>query len=264
MDPTPDTPESRDARRARLLDKIRKLRNLGADARGNEHETEAALRQAAALMAQHAIAEAELDMRDLDAGAVIMGECDVRPDGCTHEQAQARMRKPMKDLPGWAGTLAVGCAQFCDCQVIGAWDRVAGRVLRFQGEKGDVTTARWLFGVLIASINNAQAASHYHGRSDATAFRSGAAGTLQVRLKRLAEERKATLRQAAVSGSRALVVVDRKRELIAAHFKVAKYGKGRAREFTSARAAGQVAGGRMNIPQGRPIGSNAPAKRIAG
>ena len=249
--------------RERMLAKIRKLMAMGRDARGNEHETEAALRQANKLMQAHGIEEADVDMASLDAGTMIFGEVDVRPDGLTPSEAADKGKLYMRECPGWAGTLAVGVAFFTDTQCIQAQISF-GRVLRFRGEKGDVLFAKWLFAVLLAEINAEQAKSGYTTRGDAGAFRQGAASSLHRRLAKMAAERREAFAQASLSGSRALVVVNRKAQEIAERFGEVKYRGGRRVEGSGARWAGQRAGERVNIPAGRPLGSEAAKWRLEG
>ena len=61
--------------------RIRKLLAMGKDDRGNEHETEAAMRMANKLMAELGIEEADINMAALDANTMQFGEQLVHPDG---------------------------------------------------------------------------------------------------------------------------------------------------------------------------------------
>src|SRR3990167_5146728 len=195
--------QERIERRARMLEKVRKLLAMGRDARGNANESEIAMRQANKLMAEYGIAEAECDMTAIQAGEMVFGAAQCGPDGRAPEQGRV-----YKSCPTWAGILAVGVARFTDSVIVRKMT-ANGDMLVFQGEREDVLLARWIFGVLIASIQSEQRASGWKGRSDANGFRVSAASTLAVRLRELAAERVRIFEQARqMSNSRALVVVD--------------------------------------------------------
>lgn len=122
--------------------------------------------------------------------------------------------------------------------------------------------ARWLFGVLVNSIQREQKRSGWNGRGEASSFRSGAATTLQHRMRDMADERRKMYQQAqASSGSRALMVVDRKAIAIAERF-----GKQKTRSTytvqNGALIAGREAGQRINIPAGRPLSGD--SRRLLG
>lgn len=242
-------------RRARMLEKVRKLLNMAKDGRGNANEEEIAMRQANRIMAEYGIEEAECDMTAINAGEMSFGEAQCGPGGRAPEQG-----KVYKTMPSWAGILAVGVARFTD-SIIGRKRTANGEMLVFRGEREDVLLARWLFGVLVRSIQGEQKASGWTGRGDASSFRVAAASALQTRLMGLQRERMAMYESAKqASGSRALVVVDRKRSEIVARFGTQKTSKHRSSYHSSGAAiAGSEAGARINIPSGRPIGNNSNA-----
>ena len=126
--------------------RIRKLLAMGKDDRGNEHETEAAMRMANKLMAELGIEEADVNMAALDANTMQFGEQLVHPDG---KEFVAGMQPKAHDPKSkWQGFLGVGVADFCDC--IASLDRhpVWGVVIKFKGEREDVAFAVWLHKVL--------------------------------------------------------------------------------------------------------------------
>lgn len=243
----------RNERRAKMLEKVRKLLSMAKDGRGNANEEETAMRQANKIMAEYGIEEAECDMAAIDAGEMVFGEAQCTPDGNAPEPG-----KVYKNCPAWAGVLSLGVAYFTDTICKRAM-RATGQVVVYQGEKEDVLLARWVFGVLVQSIQAEQKRSGWTGRSDATAFRMAAASVLQSRMKAMQAERIAMYEAAkAQSQSRALMVVDRKQVEIASRF-----GQQGIRKHTSrsgadhgARIAGQEAGQRINIPSGRPVGQS--------
>lgn len=245
----------RNEKRARMLEKVRKLLAIGRDGRGNEHEEAIAMRQASKLMAEWGIEEAEADLSAIAADAMQFGESEIRPDG---KDAGNNMRS----TPSWAGVIGVGVARFTDtfCR-----QRMTERgvVLVFQGERNDVLLARWLFGVLVTAVQHEQRNSGWTSRGDANAFRRSAASALQNRMTAIARERRQVYEQAkATSGSRALVVVDKKLAIMEDRFGKQTYSKTRGSRSGDygAREAGRSAGNRINIPSGRPLGSETRAK----
>lgn len=242
--------DQRNERRARMLEKVRKLLAMAKDGRGNSNEEETAMRQANKIMAEYGIAEAECDMLALDREEMVFGAAQCGPDGKAPQAGRV-----YRSVPTWAGVLAVGIARFTDSVVIRKTTQY-GEMFVFQGEQQDVLLARWIFGVLVESVQREQKQSGWTRRSDATQFRQAAASALQWRLKAMAEERRAMYEKArAESNSRALVVVDRKQQEIAKRFGKQKVRSTRGGYVSGASQAGSEAGRRINIPSGRPIGS---------
>ena len=241
----------RTKRRARMLEKVRKLLAMGKG-NANAHESETAMRQANILMAEFGIEEAECDMTAINAGEMIFGETQCGPDGRAPQEG-----KVYKTCPTWCGVLGVGVARFTD-SICGRKTTANGEMFYFRGEKEDVLLARWIFGVLVDSIQLEQKKSGWTSRGDAGTFRLSAASTLQTRLKTLANERRAIYQKAqAESNSRALVVVDRKQQEIAIRFGTQKVRNTRSSYRSSGAAmSGSEAGRRINIPSGRPIGQS--------
>lgn len=243
-------------RRAAMLAKVRKLLNMARDGRGNATEEETAMRQANKIMAEYGIAEAECDMTAINAGEMVYGQIMVGPDG-----KDLKDGKVYKSSPTWAGVLGVGVARFTDTVIIRK-TTAHGDVFVFQGEKEDVLLARWIFGVLIESIQAEQKRSGWTSRGDANSFRTAAASALQNRLKDLAKERMAMYQQAVQSSaSMALVVVDRKQAEIAKRFGVQRTKSARSSYSSSGAAmAGSSAASRINIPSGRPLTGSTQAR----
>lgn len=245
-------------RRRKMLDRVRKLLAMGNDGRGNAHEMENALRQASRIMAEYGISEADADLSALDAGTMTFGETFVKPDGM-----KAGTGRTFTEMPTWVSVLSLGVAYFTDS--ISTINRTAhGIGIKFQGEKNDVTLASWLMGVLVDEVQRAQTASGWTSRADANLFRRAAASRLQERMKEAARDRHNTIKTAAAKGSRALVVVDRKKNEIAVRFGKQRVSNksGRSRGDCGAREAGQEAGNRININRGRPIGQSSPTGRL--
>lgn len=252
------TQQNQDERRARMLEKVRKLLAMAKDGRGNSHEEETAMRQGNALMAEFGIEEAECDMEALDAGTMSFGEALAGQDGSAPQPG-----KMFKSYSTWVSMLAVGVARFTDS--VAAYKITEnGKMLAFRGEKNDVLMARWLLGVLVTSIHREQADSGWTGRGDGNNFRTAATIALCARLRALKLERIAMFQAAQqTSGSRALMVVDRKTNQV-----VKLFGKQKTRHHSfggsgaGARQAGHAAGARINIPSGRPL-PGATQRRIA-
>ena len=237
-------------RRTRMLEKVRKLLAMGRDGRGNEHESEIAMRQANKIMAEYGIAEAECDMAAINAGEMIFGEAQCGPDGRAPAEG-----KVYRTMPSYAGILCIGVARFTDT-VVTRKRSEQGEMLAFRGEKEDVLLARWIFGVLIDSILAEQRRSGWTQRGDSNSFRVAAASTLASRLKALWQERQAMFEEARkTSNSRALVVVDSKALEVVKRFGAQKVRSSRSGYSSSGAAlAGKAAGSRINIPAGRPVG----------
>jgi hypothetical protein len=244
-------------RRAIMIEKVRKVLNMAKDSGGNDNEKQAALATANKLMADYGIAEADCDISILDANEMDFGEVEVGPDGTIPQQG-----KVYRSFPTWTGVLAVGIARFTDSIVVRK-TTANGQILVFQGEKNDVLFARWMFTVLVESIQREQKQSGWTNRTDSTAFRSAAASSLANRLRTLATERQAIYRQAqATSNSKALMVVERKGAEIAKYFgrqHVKHTYSGVTRSGAS--VAGREAGSRINIPSAPPIGSAGTSRR---
>ena len=170
----------RNERRAKMLEKVRKLLAMGRDGRGNEHEEAAAMRQANKIMAEFGIAEAECDMSAIDAGEMEFGEAEFGRDGAAPVQG-----KVYRSAPTWCGVLGVGVARFTDTIIIRK-STGAGKIYAFQGELQDVELARWIFGVLVQSIQTEHRASGWTHRGEGAAFKSSAASALAIRLRTLA------------------------------------------------------------------------------
>ena len=239
-------------RRAHMLAKVRKLLAMGRDGRGNETESETAMRQANKIMAEYGIAEAECDMASITAGEMVFGEAMCGADGRAPETG-----KVYRSAPSYAGILAVGIGRFCDSVVIRRRTE-NGEMFVFRGEREDVLLSRWLLGVLVKSILDAQKVSGWTARGDANSFRVSAASALAHRLRNLASERREMYAQAQTSsGSRALMVVDRKALEVAQRFGPQRTTSTRTNASSGAAMAGTAAGKRINIPAGRPISGSA-------
>jgi hypothetical protein len=237
-------------RRARMLEKVRKLLAMARDGRGNATESETAMRQANKLMAEFGIEEAEFDMQQLDSDAMVFGEAMSGPDGRAPAQG-----KVYRTMPTWVGMLAVGIGRFTDT-IVSRRRTENGEMLVFRGEREDVLLARWLLGVLVEAIEIEKRASGWTGKGEANSFRVAAVSTLCRRLRDLAAERRAMYEDAKrTSGSRALMVVDRKAVEVAKRFGTQKTKTSRSSYSSSGAAmAGRAAGSRINIPSGRPVG----------
>lgn len=237
-------------RRARMLEKVRKLLAMARDGRGNATESETAMRQANKMMAEFGIEEAEFDLQQLDSDAMVFGEATCGSDGRAPMQG-----KVYRSMPSWSGMLAVGVGRFTDT-VVSRRRTEHGELLVFRGEREDVLLARWMLGVLGEAIEIERRASGWKGKGEATSFRVSAVSTLCSRLRTLNAERRAMYEDAKrTSGSRALMVVDRKAVEVAKRFGVQKTRTSRGGySSTGAAMAGAAAGSRINIPSGRPVG----------
>lgn len=251
--------QDRRQRRAELLEKVRKVLAIARDNGGNENEKAAALEHANRLMAAYGIEQAEVDLEEIEQGMMEMGQEEVTPDWKDRGD-----KKVYRTMPKWAGMLAVGVAQFTDTVVV--QQTVAkGEVLVFRGEVSDVEFAKWIFRTVALSVRLEQRASRWTSRRDSIDFLNAAASKLQSRMKELARQRDAIYQKAKQeSGSRAVMVVDKKMALVQATFGQQKTSRCGFRKTTGASVAGMEAGNRINIPMGRPIGNNGADRRLIG
>lgn len=219
--------------------KIAKLMAMGNCTTANEHEAEAALRQASFLMRKHAIEQAEI------ADSTGTAQCfdwstvsiPINPKGVA------------KSAVMWLGTVAVAVARFTDTKV--SYNRIypCGMCIKIEGEVVDVEYAAWLLKNLRDTVR--AVSGRYPGtRSDRELFRHGMVARLVARMQALKEEATEELRATVTSQGTALVIQDRKLTELEAHFGEAKYSKRRAGPSTGSRsayAAGDSAGKRVNL-----------------
>lgn len=236
--------------------KIAKLMALGTHESTNENEAERALRQAAFLMKQHAIEEAEL--------------ADARGAAQVFEWASVNIpldpKNPVKSAVGWLGTLAVGIAKFTDTKADYVLLHPWGMCARFQGEAIDVEYAGYLMKHLRDTIRRMSADYKLAStRSDREEYRRGMVGRLTQRMERHKREMNESLRQHATVEGTALVVLDRKIAERDARFGAPKY---RTRTVNSnANGAFHQASGSNdanNVGFGRPLAGPAGRRALPG
>lgn len=243
--------------RERAIEKVRKLLAMANDGRGNMNEAEVAMRQATALMSKFNIEAAEAQLADL---------CSDQPD-LVREHCVPNYDKgarPAKSIPAWVGVIAVGVARLCQVKADGSRTKDGAASVRFSGYATDVVFATWLLPLLCRAVfNEARIQLGKASLAERETFRRSAAGQLQRRLEALADEEKAQV----PSSSTALVVIDKKQQVIAEAFGEMRVSKvdnaGRARRDAHAAMAGVAYGNTVPIPRGRPIDSPKTSGRIA-
>lgn len=176
--------------RTQAREKAAKLMRLAGNHAASEQEAATALRQAQALMREHAIQAAALDT---GAGTFDWDEAMVAP------QPGRATRRPIR----WLGIIALGVSRFTDTR--STWYRNGdGMQLIFRGEAADVAWAVWLTGYLRDTIRRASAA--WTGtRREREDFRMGMVTRLRQRMRELHADRYQDS-----TASTALVWVDRK------------------------------------------------------
>lgn len=233
--------------RDRIKDKIAKLMAMATDQRGNEHEAEAALRQAQKLMAAHAIELNEIATRT-----------GTRPVWEWRTVSVPVSPKPVKDAPIWMNWIAIGVAKFTDCTAAITHVPPHGACIKYSGDATDVEYAVWLTKNLRdeARILGRMHSGNARAKEE---FRRGYALRVYNRLDAMRKERDATLQQATTATGTALMVVNQKIAERDERFGAQQYGKARpVRWNTGAHMAGQEAGSRANL--NRPVGSQPKAK----
>lgn len=262
--------------RNRYLEKIKKLLALARDGRGNLQEAETALRQAQALMRKYSIDESE----------AIGQELEVDGDALMREYASYGKRtagsKSVKQMPRYTGFVAWGIGKLYDCNVlkVNRYDPVThqpiGEFILFAGYRMDVQVACWTFEYLCECVErgyrNFEAAVRNRDLKVLTeefaintwdledlygstklerrgGFRRMMGLTLQRRLLELKKERDAHMKQQAeaINKAGALVVQDRKLQLIREKFGEVEGKKARAKTSNPAAAAGHAEGQRTNL-----------------
>lgn len=208
--------------------KVAKLMALGTNGAANQHEAEAAMRQAAWLMRKHNIEQAEV------MAAAASGS------GAAYQWTTARValdptRRSTNALT-WLGTLALAVARATDTIVAYVRDPRSGMHLQFQGEATDVAYAVWLAEHLRDTCR-AESARYPGPRGDRETFRRAMVRRLSERLQQLTQERRDALKEAVVPTARgdqttALVVTDHKITL-----RDERFGRQRVR-YTSRRRYG--------------------------
>lgn len=236
--------------------KIAKLMALGTHEATNENEAERALRQAAFLMKQHAIEEAEL--------------ADARGAAQVFEWSTVNIpldpQSPVKSAVGWLGSLAVGIANFTDTKADYVMLHPWGMCARFQGEAIDVEYAGYLMKHLRDTTRRMSAAYKLaRTRSDREEYRRGMVRRLIQRMEQHKRETNEALRQHKTVEGTAMVVVDRKIAERNAQFGAPKYST--RSTYSNSNGAFHQASGRTdanNVGFGRPVAGPAGRRALPG
>jgi hypothetical protein len=236
-----------DPKQKKILERIRKLLAMANDA-GSPNEAAIAAKRAKALMNKHNVSEgdalgAHLDLDDI-------GEKNVGPK-------YAR-------FPKWMSQLAIGVAKYSDTHVVFGWaPRTANgtrrKVLTFRGELTDLEVADYLFTYLTRTINRLCQEQGFEWPAERDSFKKGAALEVVDTLERMAKEEREWF--AKEGNKKALVLVDKKQQLIKRKFGQVGYAKGG--RFTygdgGAMAAGKAAGAGVSVRRGVSGTSKGPA-----
>lgn len=222
--------------------KIAKLLAMANDGRGNEHEMEAALRQAQKLMTKHNIDVADIQMRT-GKGPVYNWITILVPVSLP----------PATSWPLWINFIGTGIGGFTDCHVTLRRHHEHGTCMAYSGDEEDVHYAVWLFKMLRDRIR-AESSQYEGSRGERTEFRKGMATRICQRMKDLRAAAKEELEALTGSGSTALAIIDTKIAL-----RDEKFGKQKVRtrnEYPQygGREAGAKAGDRVGL--NRPIGAD--------
>lgn len=191
--------------------RLKKLFAIAEDGRGDPAEAAAAASQAEKIMRHYQIEQGDLFINETT-GADAFAEWDV---GGTEDMLPSR---PMRIIEKWAGRLCVAVAKLNDCQaVIGPFDKLLGKTIRFRGLKPDVEMCKFTYKMV---VNNMNMQVHRLKPEAPKSFRTGYALEVCQSLQRALEEKKREM-QGAVN-SRALVVV--KENAVVKHYGEVKYG----------------------------------------
>lgn len=158
----------------KILDKVRRLLAL-AQGNPNPHESAAAAARAQALMSQHAIDEATLDV-DTD-----------------EDEVQAQwLGEQTTNLVHWRGGLSAAVARSNRCETAWGLNPKGRRQIMVFGSPDDIATVRYLYSALVRMCRESAKAAMQHGvisgRSEANAYRLGWVKAVASRLMEAAEQ----------------------------------------------------------------------------
>ena len=219
--------------KTKVVEKIKKLLALAADAGASRGESETAARQAGVLMAKY-----EIDEANLVAGPVL--KCGF---------AYARhMNLGVVKAPMYAQFIAVGVSDFIGCVTI-IVNRIEGtkqsQLFKIGGTVSDVKFAVWLTETLCAQALREWAA--YKGEATKVAWLNGWGSAVQTRLRDMAEAKQAGVEEVKASDSTSLMVLDKKVALVREKFGEVEYKKN---ENVKLNLDGWTAGQKTVIPTG--------------
>lgn len=224
--------------REEALEKVKKLLRMATDGRGNEHEAEAAARQARAVMLKWQIDEAEALATEIEKDEAFgSGFGSANPD--------SRGGHKFTTAPNWVGMLSIGVSRAFDC-VVDYVRTPEGVKVRYRGLDSDVAVAVWMHEFLCRETWRLSK-EFGGGRSVQFAFRQGCATRLQQRLVEMADE---DVPELGVTTGTALVVI-RKRERVEEMFGEQKEKKvnlaKREPDALMGLVAGKVAGDKVAL-----------------
>jgi hypothetical protein len=246
----------------KAIDKVRKLLALSKSA--NENEAASAAAKAAAIMAEHQLSEARLEIETGVSHAEILEDVEI-PESA-------------KKIPSWKGTLMVGLAALHNCRVYGS-----GGQFHVFGSRSSIQTIIYTYKYLQVEIERLTKAGWaafpnipdaygrtINARRWTNAFRLGCASRIQARLIQIKKDRDAADHALALSGNQAMVLVEKRALAVHDAFEAFKKERGMRLRSSTARcssrsgyAAGQAAGESVSLGgERRALG--AAAKQIGG
>jgi hypothetical protein len=201
-----------------VMRRVKKLLAIAQDARGDANECAAAARMAESIMRKYEIEHADVISAEIkNAGAEAFDYCNIG--------AGMDVSWKVKTASGWAGWLAVAVANLYECQA--RYGEVEGyKTIKFSGYRTDVQMAKFTYEYIVNQMGAASReftknhTGEFGVRAEAESFRRGFIQACIASLKKLIEEKKAEMQEAA--SSRALVIV--KSQAVAQHFGEVKYG----------------------------------------
>lgn len=215
-----------------ILEKIKRL--LALSQSSNVHEAAAAMAAAAKLMAEHDVAEAELESSP---------ELEEAPE------LQTLIDDSGARLSYWKAALSHMLVKAHDCRGFTTWTLDNKRVYRIAGRPSQIATVRYLYAWLVLEITRLTEVSGFKGVTSRNSFRIGAVDALREGMFKAREKVRKT-----ASGA-ALVRIDEAAERIAAILPQLRNTSGRLRVDRNAREAGRRAG--ESIHGGASLGAQA-------
>lgn len=267
---------NQESEKKRIIAKVKKLLAVAADGRGNQQEAETALRHAQALMVKYHLKEADLIEKEIDDLSNFAKAW--RKSG----RLTKRSFRPSTHLEEWCGLIVLGVCKLYDCfGCIGAikdLEENPGKVFVFAGLRTDVELAAWTFDYLtdivklsskrfskevskamvtgnVSNLCQEYNLTEFEELLDVMSlspktldahFKLAMAAMLQKRMIEMKEMEKYEF-NGQVGGSRALMVIEKKKRKLEELFGVMNPNEKKMKKGSAAMIAGAEEGSKVEI-----------------
>lgn len=182
-----------------ILRRIQKLLAIAGDDRADPNEAAAAAGMAERIMRKYQFEHADLILASLSAGNDL-DTVDVVASAKTNGTQ-------VKQVPPWAGWIAVAVSKFTECSASVATNPDGEKCVRFYGFTEDVKLAGWTFNYLVATTNRLVNAFKLTpdyatgGRVTLNSYRQGVATGILTALNALTHAKKEEMRSSSTSNA---------------------------------------------------------------